>query len=82
MCYRLCKKVDLQLKVHLYRTENLQMSLSSHKNNMPKVSHYSSIYYLSYTHPRYMKSLFTNIKKQQNMLKSSLLFKKKKFTGK
>ena len=62
------------LKVHQCRSENLQISLSSHKNNMPKVSHYSRIYFLRYEHPRYMKCWFTNIQKQQNMLKSSLLF--------
>ena len=52
------------LKVHWCRSENLQIYLSSHKNYMPKVSHYSSIYFLSYAHPRYMKCLFTNIQKQ------------------
>ena len=50
---------------------------------MPKVSHYNSIYFLSYAHLKYMICLFTNISKQQNMLKSSLLIKKKtNFTGK
>ena len=35
------------------------------------------------THLKYVKSLFTNIQKQQNMLKISLLFKTyTKFTGK
>ena len=59
------------------------MSLPSHKNNMPRVSQYNCIYFLSYAHPRYMKCLFINIQKQQNMLKSNLLFKKNtNFTGK
>ena len=31
----------------LMRYENLQTSLSSRKNNMPKVSHHNSIYFLS-----------------------------------
>ena len=43
---------------------------------MAKVSHYTTVYFLRYKHPRYMKFLFTNIQKQQNTLKSSLLFKK------
>ena len=29
---------------------------------MLKLSHYNSIYFLSYVHPRYMKYLSTNIK--------------------
>ena len=50
---------------------------------MPKVSHFNSIYFLSYAHRKYMKCLFTNIQKQWNMLKSRLLFKKTTiFTGK
>ena len=57
--------------------------LSSHKNNMPQISHYKSIYFLSYAHQRYMKCLFTNMQGQKNMLKSSLLFNKNtNFTGK
>ena len=50
---------------------------------MPKVSHYNNVHFLKYKHPRYMKCLFTNIQKQKNMLKSSLLLKKNtNFTGK
>ena len=38
---------------------------------------------MKYAHVRYEKSLFTNIQKQQNMLKTSLLFKKfTNYTGK
>ena len=36
------------------------------KNNMPKVSHYKTLYFLRYTHPRYMKDLFTNKEKREN----------------
>ena len=43
---------------------------------MPKVPYYMTIYFLRYTQPRYMKYLFKNIQKQQNMLKISQLFKK------
>ena len=50
---------------------------------MPKASHYNTAYFLTDTHPRCMTCLFTNIQKQWNMLKSSLLFKKNtNFTGK
>ena len=71
------------LKVHLCRYKNLPISLSSHKDNMPKVSHYNTVYFLRYTHTRFMKYLFTNIQIQQNMLKRSLLFKRNSnFTGK
>ena len=51
------------------------------KNNMPKVSHYST-FCLRHAHPRYEKCLFTNIHKQRNMLKISLIFTKNtNFTG-
>ena len=61
----------------------LLISSSSHKTNMLKIWHYKTIYFLRYMHPKYMKCLFTNIQKQQNMLKTSLLFKKNaNFTGK
>ena len=43
---------------------------------MLKISHYNTFYFLRYAHVRYVKSLFTNIQKQWNMLKISLLFKK------
>ena len=59
----------------------VRISASWNKNNMPTVSRYNIVYILRYTHPRYMKSLFTNIQKQQNMLQSSLLFKKNNFRG-
>ena len=44
---------------------------------MLKISHYNTIYFLRNTFPRYMKCLFTNTQKQQIILKSCLLFKKK-----
>ena len=43
---------------------------------MLKISHLNTFYFLKYAHVRYVKSLFTHIPKQQNMLKISLLFKK------
>ena len=43
---------------------------------MLKISHLNTYHFLRYAHVRYVKSLFTHIPKQQNMLKISLLFKK------
>ena len=43
---------------------------------MLKISRSSTFYFLRYAHVRYVKSVFTNIQKQQNMLKISLLFQK------
>ena len=42
---------------------------------MLKMSHQNTFYFLKYAHVRYLKSLFTDIQKQKNMLKISLLFK-------
>ena len=70
------------LKVQYCRYENLPISLPSHKINMPKVSRYNIVHFSRYTHTRYMTCLLTNIQKQKNMLKSTLLFKKNtNFTG-
>ena len=75
-------------KVTLMQTWKFQYMLSSKylssfENNMLKISHWNSFYFLRYAHVSYVKSLFTNIPKQQNMLKTSLLFKKLvNFTGK
>ena len=61
---------------------------------MSKVSHYSNVSFLRYTHPRYMKRLSTNMEKQYEVfiykhgetigyVKNSLLLQKNtKFTGK
>ena len=59
---------NADLKICLY--------LCLHKNNMPKISHYNSIYFLRSAQVIYVKCLFTNTQKQQHMLKISLLFKK------
>ena len=40
---------------------------------MSKVLHYNTVYFLRHTYLRYMICLFTNIQKQEKMLKSSLL---------
>ena len=46
---------------------SLPISLRSHNNDMPKVSHYNSVFCLKYTHPKCMKSLFTNIQKNSSL---------------
>ena len=43
---------------------------------MPKVTHYNTVYFLRYTHPKYIKYFFINLQTQQNMLKSSPLLRK------
>ena len=49
----------------------------------PKKPTQNSINVLRYAYVRYVKILFTNIQKQQNKIKISLLFKKlTNFTGK
>ena len=52
------------------------MSSSSYENNMLEISYQNTFYFLRYPHVIYVKSLFTNIQKQNNMLKISLFFKK------
>ena len=52
-------------------------------NNMLKISHWNAFLFWRYAHVRYVKILFTNIQKQWNMLKISLLFNKfTNFAGK
>ena len=38
---------------------------------MTNILQYNTAYFLRYSHPRYVKYLFTNMQKQQNMLKNS-----------
>ena len=56
--------LNLFLKVHWCKFENLPISLSSHENDKSKISHWNTFYVLRYTQVRYVKSLFTNIGKQ------------------
>ena len=42
---------------------------------MLKISYENTFYFLGYVQVRYVKSLFTNIQKQKNLLRISLLFK-------
>ena len=46
------------------RFENLSISLSSHENNMSKISHHNTFHFLRYARAIYVKCMFTNIKKQ------------------
>ena len=52
------------------------MHLSSCKNITTHIAHYNTFLLLRYAYFRYAK-YFTNIQKQQNTLKTSLLFLKK-----
>ena len=52
------------------------------KSSSTQIAHDNAFYFLRYAQFRYSKCLFTNIQKQQNTLKSSLLYKKNaNFTG-
>ena len=71
------------LKVHSCRYENLAIHSSLYKNRIMQIAHYKTFHFLRFAHFKSTKCLFTNIQKQQNTLKSSLLFKKNtNFTGK
>ena len=73
----------LEIEGTLLQHLKIYKYLCLHKKNMPKFSHYRSIYFLSYAHTRYTICLFTNIQKQHNMLRSSPLFhKNSNFTSK
>ena len=74
---------ESKVNVHLCRYDVLLISSSSHKTNIPKVSYCKMVHFLRHAQPRSVKCLFTNIRKQQNMLKSNLLFEKNtNFLGK
>ena len=62
-----CTNADWKICLYL----RLHMNI-----NMPKISYYNIFYILRYANVRYVKCLFTNIQKQWNMSKISLLFKK------
>ena len=52
-------------------------------HNYMYIIYNNTFYFLRYVRPTYVKYLFTNIRKQQNMLKISLIFKKiANFAGK
>ena len=56
--------------------------LCSYKTNTRKISHSWSLEFSSYIPVKFAKSLFTKIRKQESMLKISLLFNKNtNFTG-
>ena len=45
------------------------------KNSTTKIAHFNTFHFSRYVHFRPAKYLFTNIQKQQNTLKSTLLFR-------
>ena len=62
------------LKGTLMQIWKSTITSSSYENML--ILHENTFYFLRYVHVRYVKSLFTNIQIQKNMLKISLLFKK------
>ena len=62
--------------MQIWKSTNLPIFLSSYENNMLKILRDNTFYFLRYAHVKYVESLFTNIQKQQNVLKISLLFMK------
>ena len=46
------------------------------KSSITQIAHHNTFHFLRYSHLRFAKCLFPNLKKQQNKLKSSLLFRK------
>ena len=47
--------------MQIWKSANI---FAAHKNNMSKISYLNIFYILRYAHVRYVKSLFTNIKKK------------------
>ena len=45
----------------LYRCENLPISSSSNRNNMPKIWHYNAVYLLRYRHLGFIKLIDTSV---------------------
>ena len=44
--------------------KNIAISSSSNETDIPKVLHYNTVYFLRYTHSKYMKCFFRNLQKQ------------------
>ena len=53
------------LKVYLCRSEILPKIFVLQKNNILKVLHNDTFYFLRYEHPRYIKCLFSNEKNRK-----------------
>ena len=67
-------------RLSFYKRSQIRLHI---KNNNTQIAYYNTFHPLRYSLLRYTKCLFTSIQKQQNTLKSSLLFKKNaNFTGK
>ena len=73
----------LELKVYRCKYENPTIRWSSNKRKYYAIAHCDVFHFLRYANVRYDVGLFTNIQKQQNILKIDLLFNKNtNFTGK
>ena len=73
-----CLERYVDMSKTICRFENLPISSSSDENNMPRISHYNTFYFLKCGHTRYVKCFFTIIQKQQKMLiciKTELTFR-------
>ena len=57
-------------------SSHTQIRVKRYNNADLKICQYLRLHILRYAHVIYVKSLFTNIQQQQNMLKISLVFKK------
>ena len=67
-------------RLSFYKRSQIRLHI---KNSNTQIAYYNTFHPLRYSLLRYTKCLFTSIQKQQNTLKSSLLFKKNaNFTGK
>ena len=50
--------------MQIWKSVNIFVSLSLYGNDLLKILHENTFYFLRYAHMRYVKSLFTNIQKQ------------------
>ena len=76
-----CDYNDLRLMYTHADLKNVAVHSSSYKKHITHIAHYNTFHLLRYLHFRFVKCLLRNIQKQQNTLKSSLLFKKNKLYG-
>ena len=62
------------LKVHSCRYENLVIICLYVKNCTTQIAHYNIFHFFHFWYFRFAKCMFTNIQKQLDLLKSSLIF--------
>ena len=58
------KSYKMSFKAYRLKYSSQGLFSSSHKNNMLKISHYKTFYFLIYALLQYVKSFFANIKIQ------------------